>query len=93
MSTNTLLFRVEPEDLLASLAEARAALERADGAELLLDLTAVRRIDAAGVVALGDIARAAAERKVRLRARGVSVAVHKVLRLGGGDDGIAFMND
>lgn len=91
--TNTLLFRVDPDDLPGALDEARAAFERSQDSEVMLDLAALRRIDPAGVAALAELARAAADRNVRLRARGVNVAVYKVLRLAGAADGIAFASD
>lgn len=93
MMTNTLLFRVDPADLPAALDEARAAFERSQDSEVMLDLAALARIDTAGVAALVELARAAADRNVRLRARGVNVAVYKVLRLAGAADGIAFATD
>jgi anti-anti-sigma regulatory factor len=61
----------------------RSALERLDSAddELLLDFSAVHRVDAAALRALEELAAQAQERSVKLVLRGVRVEVYKVLKL------------
>ncbi len=93
MSTSTTLFRIASADVAGSLAEARNATEQIRNTEMLLDFSAVRRLDAADVTALAELSTMAREREVRLTARAVSVGVYKVLKLAGLSEGIAFMND
>ena len=59
------------------------ALERVTGAEheLVLDFSAVRRIDTAALAALQQLAAQARERSVTVALRGVDVDVYKVLKL------------
>jgi len=60
--------------------EALAKLDSAQG-ELVLDFSSVRRIDAGELRALENLAAQAAGKSVKLTLRGVSVGIHKVLKL------------
>ena len=92
MSINTTLFRVDAGDVTRSLGQAHAAVEQQEASsELLLDFTAVRRLDAAAVRALREVWAVAAGRDVKLTARAVPVDVYKVLKLAGIADRISFM--
>ena len=92
MTANTTLYRVDPADVARSLNEARPALDQLDEGELLLDFSTVRRIDPAGVRALGELAAAVAGREVRLTARAVAVDVYKVFKLSGLAERLSFMS-
>lgn len=92
MTANTTLYRVDPADIARSLRDARPALDALADGELLLDFSTVRRIDPAGVRALGELATAVAGRDVRLTARAVAVGVYKVFKLSGLADRLSFMS-
>jgi len=93
MSTSTTLFRIASADVAGSLAEARDAAEQLEGTEILLDFSAVRRLDVADVTALAELSAVASKREVRLTARAVSVGVYKVLQLAGLSGAMSFMSD
>jgi anti-anti-sigma regulatory factor len=61
----------------------QGAVERLSGAkdELVVDFSAVRRIDPAALRQIEELAAAAHERAVKLVLRGVQVEVYKVLKL------------
>jgi anti-anti-sigma regulatory factor len=61
----------------------RAALERLDSAEqeLVVDFSAVDRVDSAALRGLEELAAKAQERSVKVVLRGVNVEVYKVLKL------------
>jgi anti-anti-sigma regulatory factor len=67
-------------DAGAVIQEALTQLESARE-ELILDFTAVHRIDPPALKALGELVAKAGEKSVRLVARGVNVQVYKVLKL------------
>jgi anti-anti-sigma regulatory factor len=92
MTANTTLHRIDPGEVARSLSEARPALDQLHDGELLLDFSAVHRIDTAGVRALGDLVTSVGDRTVRLTARAVCVSVYKVLKLTGLADRLSFMS-
>ena len=49
--------------------------------EVLLDFSKVRRLDPAGLLAIENLATAAAAKSVKVTLRGVNVGVYKVLKL------------
>jgi anti-anti-sigma regulatory factor len=65
-------------DLPQSLRQAR---ERLDSAGLVLDFTAVRRLEPGGIEALELLAARAHDKGIRVVLTGVSVEVYKVLKL------------
>jgi ABC-type transporter Mla MlaB component len=67
-------------DVLQGLQEAREQLKSAEG-EIVLDFSAVRRIQPSGVAAMDKLARAAEEKGIRVVLDGVSVEIYKVLKL------------
>ena len=71
---------VSGDNVAQALDEAREKLNSAEG-EVLLDLSAVRRIDPNGLRALEDFAGAADAKSVKVALRGVNVDVYKVLKL------------
>jgi anti-anti-sigma factor len=86
------LIRVDGRNTASSLAEALKALPAAAGAEVVLDLSTVGRVDTAAVGALGDLAAAAAARKLELTLHGVAVDVYRVLKLTGLAAKLRFMH-
>lgn len=67
-----------------TMAEAmRAAAEKLNGnvGEVVLDMSAVRRIDPPSLLAMDDFLARAQEHGVKVAARGVNVDVYKVLKL------------
>ena len=77
------LIRVDGRNAAHSLVEALKALPDTEGADVVLDLSSVARVDTVAVSALGDLATAAAERKLQLTLHGVTVDVYRVLTLTG----------
>lgn len=63
-----------------TLQEALGKLDGAKG-ELVLDFSAVRRIDASELRALKNLAKVAEQKSVKLTLRGVNFEIHKVLKL------------
>ena len=63
-----------------TLQEALGHLDSARG-ELVLDLSSLRRIDSSELRALKNLTKAAKEKSVKLTLRGVSVEIHKALKL------------
>ncbi len=76
------VWRIEEGGLVSALQEAEAKLDTVTG-ELVLDFSAVHRIDASALRAMQELARAAEERAIALRLRGVKVDIYKVLKLAG----------
>jgi len=80
MTTSTTLL-VENESPAKTVLEAIALIPSADG-ELVLDFSAVQRVDANDLRALEELAQAAERDQVAVAFRGVDVSVYKVLKLG-----------
>ncbi|HVP54862.1 MAG TPA: STAS domain-containing protein [Candidatus Eisenbacteria bacterium] len=80
MTTIAVSHTVDGNNVAQFLAEAREKLNNAEG-EVLLDFSAVRRIDPGGLRALEDLAAAAEEKSVKVALQGVGVDVYKVLKL------------
>lgn len=80
MATIAVWLKLEEERLAQDLQAACARLHSADG-EVVVDLSAVRRIDPDGIAAIERLADQAEELRVRLLLRGVNVEVYKVLKL------------
>ena len=72
--------KVDGDRVAQTLQEAQAKLDSVEG-ELVLDFSAVRRVDPAALRAMEDFAAAAAEKSVKVAFRGVNVDVYKVLKL------------
>ena len=72
--------KIDGERMAEALQEAGNWLDSANS-ELVLDFSAVRRINPSGLRALEELAGAASDKAVTLELRGVSVAVYKVLKL------------
>lgn len=80
MSTITSFLKINAESVAAGLREAAMHLDNAT-AEMVLDFSAVSRIDPKALVALQELARLADEKAVTIVLRGVNVEVYKVLKL------------
>ena len=72
--------KIDGENVLQSLNQVSEKLNGADG-ELVLDFTAVRRINAGAIAAMEALARKAKEKSVKVVLRGVNVEIYKVLKL------------
>lgn len=72
--------KIEAESVAAGLQQATQKLDKARG-EMVLDFSAVRRIDASALREMEELAGAADDRAVKVGLRGVNVSVYKVLKL------------
>lgn len=80
MATIAEWVKVDAENVARQLERACADLERSDG-RLLLDFSAVRRIDPAALAALDELSVRADEQGVHIVLRGVNAEMYKVLKL------------
>ena len=80
VATMAVRFRVEEDRITPILQEAAQSLEKTD-ADLILDFSCVRRLDANAIGALEKLAQSAERRKVKAILRGVNIGVYKVLKL------------
>ncbi len=80
MPANAVFLNVDADRVDESLREALQKLDSA-GDGLVLDFSAVRRMDSKGLRALEELARAAGARNVRIALRGVGVDVYRVFKL------------
>jgi len=80
MAPITLIFKVEGNGIGHALREAGEKLEKAEG-QLVLDVSAVHRIDPAALKALEELAGMAEGKRVKLALRGVNIDVYRVLKL------------
>jgi anti-anti-sigma regulatory factor len=71
---------LDPEHTLDGIEEVLQNLDR-HGAELVLDLSSVRRIDAGALRAMEKLAAVADEKAVKVVLSGVNIDVYKVLKL------------
>jgi anti-anti-sigma factor len=72
--------KVDAENVARDLQLVCTELHNADG-EVVLDLSAVRRVDSAAMAALNELVARADENGVRIVLRAVPVEVYKVLKL------------
>jgi anti-anti-sigma regulatory factor len=72
--------KIDADRISASMQDAAAKLQSSQG-EVVLDFSAVQRIDAGSLMVMEKITDVAGERKVRIILRGVNVDVYKVLKL------------
>jgi anti-anti-sigma regulatory factor len=75
-----MLLAVDEKELILELQDAAGKLDANPG-ELVLDFSAVSRIDPKAVLAIEEFAREAENKAVRVILRGVNVDVYKVLKL------------
>ena len=80
MATLALMIKIDGEHVLQGLQEAQQKLDNADG-ELVLDFSAVQRIEPAALREMEILAHAADAKKVKVSLRGTAVHVYKVLKL------------
>ena len=81
MTTNAVCIKIDPEGVVHALRQ--EAVEKVNGAEgeVVVDFSAVLRIDASGVRAMEDLAGVATERSVKVVLRAVNPDIYKVLKL------------
>lgn len=80
MATGAAAVEIDGTRVAAALQEALRNLETAE-AEIMLDFSAVHRMDAGALRALQQLADAAEEKKIKVVLRGISAEVYRVLRL------------
>ncbi len=80
MATIAVQFKIDGERVVRGMEEARDKLDGA-GPEMILDFSAVKRIDAPGLRALEELAARADDKGVKIVLRGASIDVYKVLKL------------
>ncbi len=80
MTTNTVWIQVDPGNMQGFRDAAAERLTRENG-EVVLDFSAVKRIDTNGVRALEDLAGLADEQSVRLVLCAVNMDIYRVLKL------------
>jgi len=91
MATVAVLHKVDRERLAEALLEAVEKLDTADG-EVVLDLSAVRRVHPAALQALEKLAVKADEKTVKVVLRGVNIEIYKVLKLARLTERFSFVN-
>ena len=80
MGTLAVMFKIDGEGVVLALQQAGERLDTANG-QAVLDFSAVRRVDPAGLCAMQELAAIADGRGVKLALRGVNIGVYKVLKL------------
>jgi anti-anti-sigma regulatory factor len=80
MAAISVLHELETVHLVEALLEARKKLDSAEG-EILLDFSAVRRIDPTVLSAMEELAGLAERKAIKLVLQGVKVEVYKVLKV------------
>jgi anti-anti-sigma regulatory factor len=79
MTTNRVLLNVDPECLVLQM-EAVETLRRAEG-ELVLDFSAVVRIDSRAVLAMERLADLASQTSRKIELRAVNTTIYRTLKL------------
>lgn len=74
------LLKIDEQRVTQTLEEAREKLDSSDQ-ELILDFSAVRRIDSAALKSIERFADSAEQKSVKVVVRGMNVASYKVLKL------------
>jgi anti-anti-sigma regulatory factor len=92
MPTEAIPLNIEDANGLAAALELEAAHLDAGEQELVLDFSAVSRIDTGALAALENLLRAAGENGIRVSLRGVNVVVYKVLKLTKVAQRLSFVN-
>jgi len=80
MATIAVMFKIDGERVVYALQQAGEKLDTANG-QVVLDFSAVGRIDPAALAAMEELAGVADGRGIRLALRGVNIDVYKVLKL------------
>ena len=80
MATISVTPDVKQNDAAQAVRQCREQLESADG-ELVVDLSALQRIDPQILSAVEEMADAATRKDVKIALRGVNAGVYKVLKL------------
>ena len=80
MATIAVMLKIGGEGVISALQQASAKLDTANG-QVVLDFSAVGRIDSAALAAMEEFAGIADSRGVKLALRSVNIEVYKVLKL------------
>lgn len=89
--TNPGYLAIDGHRMLHSLQEAQTKLNTGSG-DLVLDFSAVHRIDPASLRALEELARVAEEKSAPVTLRGINVEIYKVLKLARLSSRFSFVN-
>jgi anti-anti-sigma regulatory factor len=81
MTTTAEVQKVNGENVEQALDDVRRKLAGTEGG-VILDFSAVQRVDHGGLRAMEDLANAADEKSVEISLEAVNVGVYKVLKLG-----------
>ena len=79
-STVAMWLTIDQEHVVQSLQEASEKLDNAEG-EMILDFSAVRRIDPSALREIEKLAGLADDKAVKVGLRGVNIDIYKVLKL------------
>ena len=77
---NAVCVRIEGSSVARALRDVAQKLD-ASTPEVVLDLSAVNRMEPAGIKAMEELAAAAGEKGVKVELRGVAIDVYRVLKL------------
>ncbi len=91
MATIADWLKIDGNKVGQALRETREKLSDADG-EMVLDFSAVERVDANAILALDELADAAKQKSVKVILRGVNVGIYKVLKLSRLTTKVLFLN-
>ena len=80
MAVIAVFLKIDEERLVPALQEAGEKVDHADS-EVVLDFSAVRRIDASALRAMETLAGIAEAKSVKVGLRGVNIDIYKVLKL------------
>jgi anti-anti-sigma regulatory factor len=91
MTTVAEYYKIDGEQIAQSLNLVREKLG-SDNGEVVLDFSAVLRIDTGALQAMETFAVAAEKQSVKVEFRGVNIAVYKVLKLARLTESFSFAN-
>ena len=81
MATLAVMFKIDGQGVVQALQQAGEKLDTTGNGHVVLDFSAVRRIDPAGLAAMEELAGLADGQGVKVALRGVNIEVYKVLKL------------
>jgi anti-anti-sigma regulatory factor len=81
MPTEAVLLKIEDDAGVAGAVDQAAGELEANGSELVLDFSAVSRIDSKGLRALESLVRTAEGKSIKISLRDVNAGIYKVLKL------------
>ncbi len=91
MAISAVWIKIDGKRVAEALQEVRGKLTDTDG-EVVLDFSAVRRIDPSALRAMEELASTASDKAVKIVLRGVNVDIYKVLKLARVGPRFSFLN-